>query len=114
MSDFFDVHHFCADSNVGRAISSRRFFTALLLIILILFSVCVVASILYFTLKPEHFTYFVNGKLAGRSNAYNRDDLSYEALKLQTGGADGVVPVNSATTTPTNGASESKVRLITK
>lgn len=105
MSDFFGVHQYCSDSTVGRAISSRRFFTALLLIVLILFSVCVVASILYFTLKPEHFTYFVNGKLSGgsggRSNSnYNRDDLSYEALKLQSGN-EGTVVADASTNTAT-------------
>lgn len=80
MSEFFNVDHYCPDSKVGRAETNKRFLTAIILVIVVLFSLCVVGLILYFTLKPEHFTYFVNGKL--RSN-YNRDNLSYEALKLQ-------------------------------
>ena len=80
MQEYFDVDHYCPESTLGRAESSKRFLTAVILIIVILFSVFVVALVLYFTLKPEHFTYFVNGKM--RAN-YNRDNLSYEALKLQ-------------------------------
>ena len=81
MSEFFIVDHFCPDSKIGRAEINRRFLTAIILIIVILFSVCVIGLILYFKIKPEHFTYFVNGKL--RSNYNHRDGLSYEALKLQ-------------------------------
>ena len=81
MREFFNVDHYCSDSILGRAETNKRFLTTIILVIVILFSVCVVAIALYFTLKPEHFTYFVNGKM--RSN-YNRDNLSYETLKLQT------------------------------
>lgn len=80
MSEFFNVDHFCPDSTLGRAESSKRFLTAIILLVVILFSVLLVALVLYFTIKPEHFTYFVNGKMRN-----TRDKgMSYEALKLQT------------------------------
>ena len=78
MSEFFNVNHFCADSQLGRAESTRRMIIALLIVLIILISSCIIGSILYFCFKPEHFTYLVNGKI--RSN-YNRDHLSYESLK---------------------------------
>jgi len=84
MSEFFNVDHFCSDSQIGRAESNRRqLITGLIFVVIILFSLLVIILVLYFSLKPEHFTYFVNRKM--RAN-HNRDNLSYEALKMQNDG----------------------------
>jgi len=95
MSEFFNVDHYCLDSTIGRAESQRRFLvTGLIFASIILFALIVVLAMLYFTLKPEHFTYFVNRKM----NRDNRDNLSYEALKLQNdGNTAGQVETKSVT-----------------
>lgn len=81
MSEYFDVHHYC--SNMRHFGSTNPLLLAIISILIIFFFI-LIALILYFTVKPDHFTYFVNRKLGDN---YSREQLSYEALKLQCDGA---------------------------